>query len=194
MEVSYMATSFRDTYKTILNELGDSLAKINEVEVEHLLNRIIERESIFVVGAGRVGLMLHSFAMRLYHLGFGSYIVGSTTCPPISSEDLLIVASSSGETATVREVVGRASLEKAEIIAITATPDSTIAGLASSMLFVEAPSTLQLGEEGALVSQQPMKTLFEQSLFVLLESMVLRIMYKTGQRADDMAQRHANLE
>ena len=39
-----------------------------------------------------------------------------------------------------------------------------------------------------------MKTLFEQSLFILLESMVLRIMYKTGQRAEDMAQRHANLE
>jgi len=189
-----MASSFKGAYKTILTELGDSLAKIDEGEVEHLIDCIVESEGIFVVGAGRVGLMLHSFAMRLFHLGFRSHIVGSTTCPPIGSQDLLIVASSSGETATVRELVGKASREKAEIIAITATPDSTIAGLASSVLFVEAPSTLQAGEEGALVSQQPMKTLFEQSLFVLLESMVLCIMHKTGQGAGDMAQRHANLE
>jgi len=40
----------------------------------------------------------------------------------------------------------------------------------------------------------PMKTLFEQSLFVLLESVVLCIMHRTGQGAGDMAKRHANLE
>jgi 6-phospho-3-hexuloisomerase len=189
-----MASSFSEAYKTILTELGDSLAKIGEAEVEHLLDYIVERGNIFVVGAGRMGLILHLFAMRLGHLGFKSHIVGSATCPPIGSQDLLIVASSSGETATVREVVGRANRENAEIIAITARPDSTIAELASSVLFVEAPSTLEAGGEGGVVSQQPMKTLFEQNLFVLLESVVLRIMHRTGQGAGDMAKRHANLE
>lgn len=189
-----MASSFSEAYKIILTELGDSLAKIDEEEVEHLVDRIVEKGNMFVVGAGRMGLMLHSFAMRLGHMGFGSHIVGSPTCPPIGSQDLLIVASSSGETATVREVVGRANRENAEIIAITARTDSTIAELASSVLFVEAPSTLEAGGNGGVVSQQPMKTLFEQSVFVLLESVVLCIMHRTGQGAGDMAKRHANLE
>jgi 6-phospho-3-hexuloisomerase len=189
-----MASPFSEAYKIILTELGESLAKIDEAEVEHLVDRIVERGNIFVVGAGRMGLMLHSFAMRLGHLGFGSHIVGSPTCPPIGSQDILIVASSSGETATVREVVGRANRENAEIIAITARPDSTVAELASSVVFVEAPSTLEASGEGGVVSQQPMKTLFEQSLFVLLESVVLCIMHRTGQGAGDMAKRHANLE
>jgi 6-phospho-3-hexuloisomerase len=189
-----MASSFKDAYKIILTELEEGLAKIDEAQVEHLLNRIVEKQNIFVVGAGRVGLTLHAFAMRLGHLGFGAHIAGVVTCPPIGSQDLLIVASSSGETATVREVVGRANREKAEIIAITASPHSTIAELASSLLILDAPATLQTGEEGALISQQPMKTLFEQSLFMLLESLVLRIMEVTGQSADDMARRHANLE
>ena len=189
-----MASSFEDAYNIILAELGEGMAKIDEAQVEHLVNRIVEKQNIFVVGAGRVGLMLHAFAMRLCHLGFGAHIAGTVTCPPIGSQDLMIVASSSGETATVREMVGRANREKAEIIAITASPDSTIAELSSSLLILEAPATLQSGEEGALISQQPMKTLFEQSLFMLLESLVLRIMEVTGQSADDMARRHANLE
>ena len=189
-----MAPSFKDAYKIILSELEAGLAKIEESQVEHVLNRIVEKRNIYVVGAGRVGLMLHAFAMRLCHLGFGAHIAGTITCPPIGSQDLLIVASSSGETATVREIVSRANREKAEIIAITASPDSTMAELASSLLILEAPATLEANEEGALISQQPMKTLFEQSLFLLLESLVLRIMDATGQSADDMARRHANLE
>ena len=189
-----MVSSFHDVHKIIIEELSRSLSKIDERDVERLIERIMERKNIFVVGAGRVGLMLHSFAMRLCHLGFGSHIVGSITCPPIGERDLLIVASSSGETATVREVVGKAGSSDVEIFAITANHDSTIAGMARNILVVEAPSTLQTNGERASASQQPMKTLFEQSLFVLLESVVLRLMHETNQTADDMVIRHANLE
>jgi 6-phospho-3-hexuloisomerase len=188
-----METSFGEAYDTVLSELRESLAKVDAGEVSVLIERIVSRQNIFVVGAGRVGLMLRSFAMRLGHLGLGAHIVGSLTCPPICSEDLLLVASSSGETATVREVVRKAHECGAEIIAITAKPESIIAGLASHIVYVEAPATLE-GEGGQTVSRQPMKTLFEQSLFVLLEVSVLMLMERTGQEAGDMARRHTNLE
>jgi 6-phospho-3-hexuloisomerase len=189
-----MVSTFEDAYKTIVSELNDSLSKIDEGDVEYLGERILESKNIFVVGAGRVGLMLKSFAMRLLHLGFKSNVVGSITCPPIGAHDLLIVASSSGETATIREVVGKANRMDAEIIAITANLDSAIARLATGVLFLAAPSTLQTSEKETLRSKQPMKTLFEQSLFIVLESVVLLLMTKTDQSADDMAMRHTNLE
>jgi 6-phospho-3-hexuloisomerase len=189
-----MALTFREAYDTILSELGEGLGAIDEKEVTHVVERIIEKKNVFVVGAGRVGLMLRTFAMRLLHLGFGSHIAGSVTCPPIGGGDLLLVASSSGETATILEVVRRAHRVGAEIIALTARPTSAIARLASGTLFIEAPSSLVHAGEGGIVSDQPMKTLFEQSLFVLLESMVLLLMQQTGQKADDMVRRHTNLE
>ena len=185
---------FKEAYSLILSELEKSLSRIFEKEVDYLITRIIETKNIFVAGAGRMGLMLQSFSMRLCHLGSGSHVVGFINCPPITPEDLLLVASSSGETSTVKEIVKKANEAGAEIITITAKPKSTIAKLSSKTVYLEAPSALKKDLDHNLVSEQPMKTLFEQSLFILLESMVLQIMEKTNQKADDLAGRHANLE
>lgn len=185
---------FKEAYSLILSELEKSLSRIFEKEVDYLITRIIETKNIFVVGAGRMGLMLQSFSMRLCHLGFGSHVAGFINCPPITPEDLLLVASSSGETSTVKEIVKKANEAGAEIITITAKTKSTIAKLSSKTVYLEAPSALKKDLDHNLVSSQPMKTLFEQSLFILLESMVLQIMKKTNQKADDLAGRHANLE
>ncbi|MHA1395995.1 MAG: SIS domain-containing protein, partial [Promethearchaeota archaeon] len=128
------------------------------------------------------------------HLGFNSYIVGSINCPPISSEDILIVASSSGETSSVKVIVEIAKRYNADIITITANPESTIAKLSSRVVFLPATSTIKTTKDSFSISKQPMKTLFEQSLFILLESMVLQAMDHTKQKADDLAKRHTNLE
>ena len=186
--------TFKETYTLILTELEKSLCRIFEKEIVFLIDRIINTKNIIVVGAGRMGMMLQSFSMRLCHLGFNSYVVGCVNCPPICSKDLLLVASSSGETPTVREIVKKAKEAGAEIITITAKPESTIAKLSSKTVYLEAPSTIKMDKKSSLVSKQPMKTLFEQSLFIILESMVLQIMKKTNQTADDLSGRHANLE
>ncbi|MFM9745481.1 SIS domain-containing protein, partial [Streptomyces brasiliscabiei] len=53
---------------------------------------------IFLTGSGRSGLALKAFEMRLSQLGKSVFFIGDTNTPAIDSEDLLIVASSSGET------------------------------------------------------------------------------------------------
>ncbi len=189
-----MVSTFANAYMLILEELNNSLLKIKQEEVERLLVRILQAKKVFVVGAGRMGLITDSFSTRLNHLGIPSHIVGSINCPPISSEDLLIVASSSGETATVREIVRRAVSSGAAVAAITAVPRSTVGKLSSFYVFLEAPSTLQSTEEEVLISVQPMKTLFEQSLFILFEALVLLLMDRTQQNGSDLALRHTNLE
>ena len=193
-----MGKSFRDTSALILNEIRTCLFRIDEAQIEALVNALQRARRILLVGAGRMGLVLSSFCMRLGHLGLDAHMVGTVTCPPIGEGDLLLVASSSGETPTVREVVRKASAAGAEIATITATPDSTIAELATLVLDLEAPASLEEDDRDSnlsvLTSRQPMKTLFEQSLFLLLESLVLQLMERTGQDAGDLAKRHANLE
>ena len=182
------------SHKVVLSEIDECLSRIDAGQVDDLADAIVEAEQIIVVGAGRMGLVLESFSARLNHLGFKSHVAGSLNCPPIAEGDLLLVASSSGETPTVREIAIKASKFAAGIFLITANTESTMARLSTGVLFMEAPSSIEQSETDALKSVQPMKTLFEQSLFILLESLVLRLMERTRQKADDLARRHANLE
>jgi len=178
----------------ILEELRRSLSLVPAGQVMRLLEAIRAAGCTLVVGAGRMGILLSAFSMRLNHLGFPSYVVGSTSCPPIGEQDLLLVASSSGQTPTVREIVRKAAEHRARIALVTASPDSTIASMASLIVHVQAPSSLVAPEHGPLLSEQPMKTLFEQTLFLSLEAMVLALMHQTGQTGSELARRHANLE
>jgi hypothetical protein len=66
--------------------------------------------------------------------------------------------------------------------------------MASLSVKIEAPASLEKAERDGLVSRQPMKTLFEQTLFIFCESMVLMLIHRTKQGINQLARRHANLE
>jgi len=178
----------------VLEEINECLSRVDGEQVDEMIDFILTSEKIILVGAGRMGLMLQTFSARLNHLGIPAFIAGTIGCPPIGEGDLLLVASSSGETATVREIARIAHRQSAKIFTITANTTSTIAGISSKTLYLQAPASLHPQQDDSLISKQPMKTLFEQSLFVLLESLVLSLMERTGQKADNLSKRHANLE
>ena len=77
-------------------------------------------------GAGRVGMAIRGFGMRLGHLGFTAFTLGDSTVPGISNGDLLIVASGSGETQTIVDLVTIASNNGVRIVAVTGNPESRI--------------------------------------------------------------------
>jgi 6-phospho-3-hexuloisomerase len=181
-------------YKLVLNEINECLSRVANQEIEYIIDNILNSRQIILVGAGRMGLMLQSFCARLNHLGFPAFMAGTIGCPRIGEEDMLLVASSSGETSTTREIALIAHKIGAKVITITANTTSTIARISSGYLYLQAPSSLTCEKGNVLKSLQPMKTLFEQSLFILLESMVLYLLERTGQSTEDLARRHANLE
>ena len=55
--------------------------RIEDDEVERLLGAIRGARRIYVMGAGRSGLVAKGFAMRLMHLGLSSFVVGETITP-----------------------------------------------------------------------------------------------------------------
>jgi 6-phospho-3-hexuloisomerase len=121
-------------------------------------------------------------------------VVGETTTPSIAKENLLIVASGSGRTTSLLTMAGQAKRQGAKILLFTTDATSPLAEMADYQVVIPAPSLKTTAGKSGLVSVQPMGTLFEQSLLILCDSLILGLMQKTGVSAAQMFERHANLE
>ena len=60
--------------------------QIDVDDYNQLLNMICDSEKVFVVGVGRVMLMLQAFAKRLNHLGITANYVGAIDEPAITEK------------------------------------------------------------------------------------------------------------
>jgi 6-phospho-3-hexuloisomerase len=49
---------------------------ISDEDVEKFLSELLQAKRIYVIGAGRSGLVAKAFAMRLMHLGLAAFVVG----------------------------------------------------------------------------------------------------------------------
>lgn len=176
----------------ILQEIETVLSKVDNDQVEKLIDEILGAQKIVVCGAGRVGMAIRGFGMRLGHLGLQAYTLGDSTVPGIGEGDLLIVASGSGETQTIFDLVSIASKNKSKIAAITGSPESRIGQLADVIVKITAPSKTKAVDN--FISVQPMTTLNEQCLGLFFDAVSLKLMDRMGETHDSMWARHSNLE
>ncbi len=177
-----------------MSEIDSVLSYVKPEEVRDFIELFEEHtpiNKIVVAGAGRMGYAARGFAMRLGHMGYKAWMLGDSTVPHIGKGDLLIVASGSGNTQTIYDISNRAALNGADIALITNNPKSRIGKLASRIIQLPNGSNKDSNERE---SQQPMTTLNEQCLAILLDTIVLGIMDKTGETHDTMWNRHSNLE
>ncbi len=183
---------FQELSSKSLGEMETVFGKVNEKEVEDFIKIIIEAKRIFVVGAGREGLSSRAFAMRLMHLGKEVHWVWDDTTPNLEKEDLLIANSGSGEVVSVYNVAYLAKEAGASVITVTANPEGRIAKI--SEVVVHLPAEVWGPGKDTVPSIQPMGCLFEQSLLILHDLMVLILMQKMGITTSQMAKRHRNVE
>lgn len=176
----------------IIDEIKSVLLKVNENEVDAFITEILKSNKIVVCGAGRVGMAIRGFGMRLGHLGFTAFTLGDSTVPSIAETDLLVVASGSGETQTIFDLVSVAKKNNARIVAVTGNPDSRIGKLANVIVKLDAPSKTK--KVDGFISMQPMTTLNEQCLGIFFDAVVLKMMEIMGETHDTMWKRHSNLE
>ena len=182
----------QENLKLILKEMEGVLMKVDAGQVDVLTETILNSKKVVCVGAGRVGLALKGFAMRLGHFGLEAYMLGDTTVPHIGEGDLLLACSGSGETQTVFDIVAIAKRNNAKIALVTGNPASRMGELADVIVELKAPSkTKPLAD---FVSVQPMTTLNEQCLGVFFDAVVLQMMQQMGETHDTMWARHSNLE
>ena len=178
----------------IVNELlrtAERTATSDADALARLVDLLEGAERIFVLGAGRSRLALRMTAMRLMHLGAEVHVVGDTTTPAIGPGDVLLTASGSGTTDSIVRAAARARDTGARVAVITTAATSPLGDLADVQVTV--PAAQKRGGDGA-TSAQYAGSLFEQAVVVLGDGLFHALWQRQGTSADDLWQRHANLE
>ncbi|SHI62804.1 6-phospho-3-hexuloisomerase [Propionispora hippei] len=182
-----------NTYsEIIIREIGQVLGQVNTTALEELAAAIRAANRVFVAGAGRSGLMAKAFAMRLMHMGFTVYVVGETVTPSLAAGDLLLLASGSGETGSLVTMADKCKKLQAKLAVLTAAPGSTIGR--SADIVVQVPAVTKEAADTRSITAQPMGSLFEQSILLLMDAIIVRLMELQEKTSTAMFSRHANLE
>jgi 6-phospho-3-hexuloisomerase len=182
------------TAAVIMGELQACLGGIALGEVEALMTALEGAPRVFTAGAGRSGLAMRAFAMRLMHLGITVYVVGDTTTTGIAAGDLLVIGSGSGSTASLLAAATKAKQLGAKVALVTIVPASPIGQMSDVLVRIPAPSPKAAVTANTVTSAQPMGALFEQCLWLLGDGIIMRLMARRSMTSEAMFKRHANLE
>lgn len=177
----------------VIDEIRYVAENIDDEKAELVVEAITYAPRIFVAGAGRSGLMTKAFAMRLMHTGLDAKVIGEITTPNSRQGDLLILATGSGETESLKAYAEKAKKNGLKVVAITGFPESTIGKMADVVLQIPAP-TPKSDIQSSITSKQPMGSLFEQSLLLTLDALIIKVMKALNLDSEEMFKNHANLE
>lgn len=175
-------------------EIHDIANNISESSVNDFMKIINDANRIFITGAGRSLLMLRAFAMRLMHIGYEVFVVGDTTTPAFEKNDLLIVGSGSGETLNLVSITERAKSFGGKIVTLTIFNNSTLAKLSDVILRVPAYTDKIPKSEENKPNILPGGSMFEITMLVLLDSVIVKLAETKSISTDVKFVRHANLE
>ncbi|QOR94212.1 6-phospho-3-hexuloisomerase [Thermosphaera chiliense] len=195
----------RDAMYEIVNFIVKSIDLIEDYSKENMISLLTsarkENKRVFVIGAGRSGLIARAFAMRLLHLGFNVYVIGETILPRASPGDILIAISGSGRTKLVVAAAEAAKGALMKVVAITTYPDSPLGRLAD--IVVRIPGRTKMAVEEDYISRQilgiheplaPLGTLFEDTTLIFLDGIIVELMNRLGITEEELMNRHANIE
>jgi 6-phospho-3-hexuloisomerase len=184
--------SYENLYKNIVDEHRQVFEKVDQVKVHEFMQRIIKAKRVFLMGVGREGLATRGFAMRLMHMGKETHWVWDDTTPDVGPGDLFIFTSGSGEIGHIHFVAQLAKTAGATIAVVTGTRTAKTPALADTVLWV--PAHVFKGTDSVVPSKQPMGNLFEQTLFVLFDIIVMLLMEELKISEAQMIARHRNVE
>lgn len=187
----------------LLAGIDNVIESVSEKDIELIIETLIsgKESKILLIGTGRSGFVGKCFALRLMHLGFNVYVTGETITPALSEKDLVIAISGSG---TTRTVVSQAEVAKeigSRVLCITSHPESALGQISDLVVLVKGRT--KIAKEDDYVSRQmigeheplaPLGTMFELSVLVLLDSVIAELMFRMGEKEEDLRKRHAAIE
>lgn len=186
------SNSLPDMAREALGDLAKTFVGLAPDAAEAFMAAILAAKRIAIYGAGREGLQMAGFAMRLFHMGLGVHVVGDMTTPPIGAGDLLIVSSGPGASNIGDALITVAKQAGAKVAVVTAQPKGRTPSLADVVFHI--PAQTMANDQGGGVSVLPMGSLFETAQMILFEIVILMLRSKLGETAETMRARHTNLE
>ncbi|KUK70393.1 MAG: Hexulose-6-phosphate isomerase [Methanomicrobiales archaeon 53_19] len=189
--------------KLMAQKIQSIAESIADEEVDAFTKAILSANRVYVMGAGRSGLVAKAFAMRLMHLGFISYVVGETITPAIDKNDMLIAFSGSGNTRSIADVAQTAKGLGATVGLITSNKESAIGQIADTIVVIESQRDAVTDESheydirqmmGEHKSFAPLGTIFETTSMVFSDALVSHLMEITETSEGELKKRHTNIE
>ncbi|WP_125589053.1 6-phospho-3-hexuloisomerase [Companilactobacillus jidongensis] len=174
----------------IMQEVNEVMNMVDENQIDNAEKLIKKDKRIFVLGAGRSGLMAKGFAMRLMHIGYTVYVIGETITPSVQSGDVLVSVSGSGKTASILELTQKAKADGVEIVTLTSKEDSPLGQLGDATIVV--PGATKGGD--GVKSIQLLSTLFDQSVHITLDTLCLKLSRRDHTSNDSAKSAHSNME
>jgi 6-phospho-3-hexuloisomerase len=179
--------------QTILKEISAALSGIHESATQKFLCILSKAKRVYITGVGRSGLVVKAFGQRLMHLGFQVHLADEITAPGIAKKDVLVACSGTGTTKLTLYMARKAAGIGAKVVALTARPASPLAK--TSELTILIPVPLEYGHRShGIVSHQPARSLFEQTLLLYLDSIIMALIDRLKIAQTRIERRHANLE
>lgn len=180
---------YKKSIDYINKKISDILSNISHDDINRVIDIFFTSNRIFVYGAGRSGLVAKAFAIRLVHLGYQTFVIGETITAPVQKGDLVIIVSGSGETIPAVMTAEIAHNIGASVVSITGKKNSDIARFADVTVFISASCN---DTERKIYA--PLGTLFEASVWVLLDGLIADLLYNKKETEEKMRSRHATLE
>lgn len=174
----------------VKQEIDTVLDLVDETQLDAVAPLLTKEKRIFVLGAGRSGLMARAFAMRLMHIGYMPYVIGETITPSVQAGDVLVAVSGSGNTKSIVELAEKAKQNGAEIIAVTSNANSKLSELGDGVIVV--PGATKAGD--GVKSIQLLSTLFDQTVHIVLDVLCLKLSRRDHTSNDQAAKEHSNME
>lgn len=189
----------------LLPQLMQILKKVDKDSQKEFIKAIKKARRVYVVGAGRSGLVAKAFAMRLVHLRKRTFVVGETIIPGMRKKmDILVAVSGSGETTSVVEIAKVAKKIGGRLGVITASPKSSLACLADVLVHIPAGKTKysEVDYDFSYDSRQllggaslsPLGSLFELSAMLFFEWVIFTLMKELKISENTMKKIHTPLE
>jgi len=192
----------KSSIEAIIENVKEAETYLDNDEINSFMNEITDAENVFVIGAGRSGLVAKAFAMRLMHLGISAYVVGETISPAINDEDCILAISGSGETNTIVSAAKTSKKRGARILSLTSYPKSSLGKISDVSIYVRGRTKAEADDknylkrqiDGNYTSLTPLGTAFELTSLIFLDGLICELMNKLGKTENDLKKRHAVLE
>jgi 6-phospho-3-hexuloisomerase len=193
----------QDMMRLMSRRIGSIAESLSDEETEAFLKEILRAERIYVMGAGRSGLVAKAFAMRLMHLGFTTFVVGETITPAMHPNDLLVIFSGSGRTRAIADIAEIGKEIGGRIALITANHESRIGKMADVVVIMESQRDKIRDETAEFEVRQmtgehrsfaPLGTLFETAAMIFTDACISRLMEISRIDEKQLQDRHANIE
>jgi 6-phospho-3-hexuloisomerase len=188
--------------RLIVENLNEVIDRLDIEAIKAMLQKTMDSDRIFVMGAGRSGLVAKAFAMRLMHLGFIVYVVGETTTPAVRPQDVVIAISGSGETRSIADLGKIVKDVGSTLITVTSKKESTLGKISDIAMVLpskskndhDAGGSLEKNMRGEYVNLPPLGTSFEITSLVFLDSIIAQLIILTGASEAELKSRHTNIE